>query len=247
MNIDVNFDFTTDSLNYWEDFWHRNNGLGAGASDPDIASNTLQQYHSILWSRQLPNGEIMNLSKGLGSYYLTWKNFRFGSDSITASFRYKKYKAMIDEIKTIIPNYKNFMEDFIRKSYTIGGSIIFPKRIGSINQMRGCNSQIQDRWDLTLECIRRYYINEESPLSECLLKDKKFFDLFIDFKGYIDFFFLQDCVSPDYKSILFWLGDGDFDCEPLPKTPDDYVRFLENELEFVRKRNSRIQQFVTLY
>lgn len=29
-----------------------------------------------------------------------------------------------------------------------------------------------------------------------------FFNLFIDFKGYVDFFFLQDLVSNDYKQVL---------------------------------------------
>ena len=164
-NINVEFDFTTDSVNYWDGFWERNNGLGAGGSDPDVTSKTLQEYHCLLWSRKLPNGDEMKLMKGTGSNYLTWNDFRFGSDSITASFRYNKYKTMIEDIRRFVPNYNEFMESYIRKSYTIGGSIIFPKRMGGINQSRGCNFQIKDRWDLTLECIKRFYDNEESPLS----------------------------------------------------------------------------------
>ena len=39
--IDVAFDFTTDSPGYWDGFWERNNGLGAGACDPDACSPTL--------------------------------------------------------------------------------------------------------------------------------------------------------------------------------------------------------------
>lgn len=93
---------------------------------------------------------MMDLAIGNGSDYLTWNGFRFGSDSITASFRYNKYRTMLDKIKQAVPNYSHFMEDYLRKSYTIGGSIIFPKRrYGSINQSRGCNPQIKDRWDLT--------------------------------------------------------------------------------------------------
>ncbi len=128
--INVNFDFTTDSLNFWENFWDRNNGLGAGGSDPDITSKTLQEYHCALWSRRLPNGEDMHLIKGSGSYYLTWKDFRFGSDSITASFRYNKYKTMIEKIKIVVPNYKEFMEDYIRKSYTYCWFYYFPQKNG---------------------------------------------------------------------------------------------------------------------
>lgn len=40
--IDTSFDFTTDSPGYWDGFWERNAGLGAGGSDPDNASPTLQ-------------------------------------------------------------------------------------------------------------------------------------------------------------------------------------------------------------
>ena len=59
--IDIGFDFTTDSPGYWEGFWDRNDGLGYGGSDLDSVSHTLQNYHQILWSKKLPNGEKMEL------------------------------------------------------------------------------------------------------------------------------------------------------------------------------------------
>ena len=43
--IDITFDFTTDSFDYWKDFWENNDGLGAGNCDPDSSSPTLQEYH----------------------------------------------------------------------------------------------------------------------------------------------------------------------------------------------------------
>lgn len=46
--IDVTFDFTTDSPGYWDGFWENNDGLGAGGSDPDSSSSTLQEYHRAL-------------------------------------------------------------------------------------------------------------------------------------------------------------------------------------------------------
>ena len=151
---------------------------------------------------------------------------------------------MLDKIKQAVPNYKEFMEDYLRKSYTIGGTIIFPKRrYGSINQNRGCNSHIKDRWDLTLECIRKFYLGEPSPLYDTFVNEKEFFDLFVDFKGYVDFFFLQDCVSSDYRSVNFWLGNGEFTYYPLPETVDDYFYWIEKNLEFVRNRNRRIQEY----
>jgi hypothetical protein len=240
MSIDVAYDFTRDTRNYWEDFWGNNNGLGAGRNDPDTKSITLQQYHRELWSRQLPNGEIMDLAIGSGADYLTWKGFRFGSDSITASFRYNRQRFMIEQLEKSLDDYRHYMEDFIRRSYTMGGTIIFPKRQGGINQARGTRKSISDRWDLTLECIRRYYNHEPSPLYETLQADRAFFDLFVDFRGYVDFFFLQDCVSPDYTSVIFWIGNGDFTQNPLPKTTGEYQIWIKRQLEFVERRNARI-------
>lgn len=238
--IDVDFDFTLDTPNYWDNFWKNNNGLGSGNSDPDASSKMLQHYHQILWSKTLPNGELMKLQLGSGANYLTWKGFRFGSDSIIASFRYEKYRYMLERVQQELPNYKEFMEDYLHKSYTIGGSIIFPKRRGGINQTRGCASLIRDRWDLTLECIRRYYNGESSPLYATLCHDKEFFDLFIDFKGYIDFFYLQDCVTEDYNKVIMWLDNDNFTTDPLPLTVDSYLLWIQRELDFVKKRNQRI-------
>lgn len=138
-NIDISFDFTSDTPGYWDGFWERNNGLGKGGKDPDAMSKTLQRYHQILWSRELPNGEKMELVAGCGSKYLTWKQFRFGSDSITASFRYNRYISMLQQVEEKLPNYKMYVEEYLRKMYTIGGTIIFPERMGGINQSKGFN------------------------------------------------------------------------------------------------------------
>ena len=238
--IDITFDFTTDSPNYWDGFWERNGGLGLGGSDPDISSPTLQRFHKELWSKQLPNGELMDLKIGCGSNYLTWKDFRFGSDSIIVSFRYKKYRQILNQVMEKMEDYKAFYESFLRKSYTIGGSIIFPKHPFSMNQNRGTNKFICDRWDLTLECIRRYYLGETSPLYETILADKAFYELFVDFKGYVDYFFLNDCVNEDYSKVKIWYGDANFTESGLPKNVDEYLEYINKELEFLKLRNKRI-------
>ena len=140
--IDITFDFRSDTP------------IG---EDPDKYSQTLKTYHQLLWSKALPNGEEMELSKGKGLYYLTWKDFDFGSDSIIVELRYQRNKRIIDEVGRIVGNIEAYYEDLVRRSYSIGGMIIFPKHINSMNQARGRNALISDRWDLTLECIRRYY------------------------------------------------------------------------------------------
>lgn len=241
ITIDVNFDFTTDTSGYWNDYWTKDSLLGCVNRDPDSTSKTMQLYHKLLYSKALPNGEYMDLKIGSGAKYLTWNDFRFGSDSIIVSFRYQRYRKMIEQVAASIPDYHSYMENYVHRSYTLGGEIIFPKKSGGINQSRGCNMFIKDRWDLTLECIHRFYNGEESPLYNVLQQNKDFFDLFVDFKGYVDFFYLQDCVTEDYKQVKFWLGNGEFEYFPLPKTVDEYFSWIEQELDFVAKRNARIE------
>ena len=155
--IDVNFDFTADMPHYWDGYWH-DGLLGYSRHDPDRESKTLREYHGKLWSKKLPNGREMNL-RGGSADYLMWGDFRLGSDSILASFRYKRNREFIRRVADSVPDWKGYVETFVRKSYTIGGSIIFPKMRSSINQVRGFNKYIRDRWDLTLECIRKFYLD----------------------------------------------------------------------------------------
>lgn len=239
MKIDINYSFTEDTPLFWETYW--NDKMGKIGVDPDIKSKTLRAYHKAIWSKVLPNKDIMNLEYGINKDYLVWKDFRFGSDIMITSFRYKKYQHMIDEVMDSMEDYKSYMENYTRQAYTIGGMIIFPKMNGGINQSRGCNPYIIDRFDLTLECIRRYYQNEKSPLYDVLLKNKEFFDLFIDFRGYVDFFYLQDLVDNDYSKVKFWLEDDSvFSMYPFPKTVEEYMIWINKELDFVKKRSERI-------
>lgn len=239
-SINVDFDFTTDTEGFWDGFWERNDGLGYCGNDPDSRSPMLRRYHRIMWSRELPNGQIMDLSEGYGSDYLTWNDMKFASDSITTGFRYKGNRTLIDRVASSMDDYRGWMESVIRRTYTIGGSIIFPRHRNSINQCRGTNRLIRDRWDLTMECIHRFYEGENSPLSWCLEQDRKFFDLFVNFKGYVDFFLLQDCVNKDCSEVNMWLDTEPFKDDPLPKSVDEYMHWIDCNLEFVKNRNGRI-------
>lgn len=244
--IDVNFDFTSDTPGYWDGYWDRNDGIGGcGSRDPDAYSRTLQAYQIELYSRRLPNGENMTLSAGDEPGVMTWNGIRYSSDSILASFRYKNNREQIGEVYERLDNYKTYFEDFTRRSYTIAGEIIFPRHWHSINQERGTSRYIRDRWDLTLECIRRYYRGEVSPLHDTLCKDKGFFDLFVDFRGYINYFFLNDCVSSDYDSVNIWTENFDLGEDALPVSIDEYFRFIDNEMDFLENRKARIHKYVT--
>lgn len=222
-NIDVSFDFRTDSF----------------GKDPDSSSPTLRAFHQSLWSKPLPNGQVLNLTTDNCSY-LRWNDMHFGSDSITASFRYDQN--LLNRVAQTVPSIEDYLEDYLHNAYTIGGMIIFPQHRWSINQARGCNRRIRDRWDLTLECICRFYKREPSPLDAVLQSDKVFFDAFVDFKGYIDFFLLQDCVDENYR-VKLWLNTPLFENNPIPKTAEEYCRWIDAQLDFVRMRAKKIENY----
>ena len=95
-------------------------------------------------------------------------------------------------ITELFPEEEN--EAFRTIGYTIGGMMVFPgNRIdgkATINGARGFTRKIADRFDLTLECIRRHYLNQPSPLDDTLSRYGDFFALFGNFDGYVDHFLL---------------------------------------------------------
>lgn len=139
---------------------------------------------------------------------------------------------------------KDEMEYFSNLRATIAGHAIFPaKRINNkmtINGARGVNHKIQDRFDLTLECIRRFYNEEDSPLKEVFKRYADFFHLFQDFQGYVDFFLYQDLTEEDYSKVRFWYPFDDFNTPPLPSNLEEYLSYKEKVIDFIKKRNDRI-------
>lgn len=57
----------------------------------------------------------MELTDGKSRYYLKWKDFYFGSDSILVSFRHSDKKALLDEVKEKVSDYKSFVEKYVRE------------------------------------------------------------------------------------------------------------------------------------
>lgn len=110
----------------------------------------------------------------------------------------------------------------------------------TINASRGINHKIQDRFDLTLECIRRFYSKEISPLTDTFERYHAFFELFGNFQGYTEFFLLEDLVSNNFQKINFWHPFSSFDNSPLPKDFSEYLSFKAKVEEFVANRNNRI-------
>jgi hypothetical protein len=152
---------------------------------------------------------------------------------------------MIVELAVIYITIQN--NELFETGSTIGAYIVFPyNRIGgkhTINQARGVNSLIDDRFDLTLECIRRFYLEQESPLYSTLLLYKKFFDLFSDFRGYTRFFFLNDLVDEN-GNVNFYLPFDGFKTRPTFSNVDQYLSYKARVMEFIRSRNRRIEEYI---
>ena len=230
--IDITFDFRSDT---------------PPGKDPDALSPTLRSYHKFLWTKPLPNGVLFELDDTKSNVYLYHQSeigeFFLSSDSAIHTFsRWASMAHIINQLK------QGEAEEFRRVSYSMGGMIIFPaNRIeekNTINVARGFHPLIKDRIDLTVECIRRYYKNEKSPLTAVLNRYADFFAIFGDFKGYVEFFLLQDLVTEDFSSIKFFITFEDFKTPVVPKTLDAYLSYKHLTIKFTNERNQRILESI---
>ena len=227
--LDTSFNFYSDS-----------NG-----QDPDKSSPTLRRYHKELWSKPLPSGIQFDLSNDVKDAYLYHKSeigeFYLGSDSITHSYKSQRRKKWLTDQ---IPNEVN---EVFNAGSTIGGFILFPNksimRKNTINQARGINPFIDDRFDLTLECIRLFYLDQHSPLYDTLQRYKSFFDLFENFNNYVNFFLLNDLVD-EKLNIKFYLPFDDFKSKPIFGSVEEYLIYKSNIISFVQLRNQRIINYL---
>jgi hypothetical protein len=229
-DIDVTFDFRSDT---------------PPGMDPDSHSPMLRRYHKVLWSKPLPSGAMFELNdtnphaylyhrSDLGEYFLS-------SDAVIPTFsRETRLSLIIDKIKG------EGIEIFHGLGYTIGGMMIFPgNRIGrkmTLNGARGFHPRIKDRFDLTVECIRRHYLNELSPLSVTIRRYADFFALFGDFRGFVEFFLLQDLVTADFSAVKFFMPFDHFNTSPLPGSAEAYQAYRKLALDFIKARNLRIHK-----
>lgn len=225
--IDTTFDFHSDT---------------PPGKDCDAASPTLKRYHQLLWSKPLPSGVEFTLAPE-GKAYLVHRSeagtHYLSSDAITTNLLGRAAK-VIEEL----PTHRQPR----RPRYTIGRSIIFPgdRREGkaTINGARGFHPRIADRFDLTLECIRRHYAGLRSPLSEALDRFSDFFALFVDFEKYVEFFLLQDLLDETTGNVQFFHDFDDFQGSAVPRTADRYLRYVEASEQFAHARDYRIDAYV---
>ena len=202
----------------------------------------MKQYHKSIWSRPLPIGKEFELIDTDSKAYLKFINgedeIKLSSDTIINSYTLTKRLSHLTEQYS-----KELIEDYIKLAYSVGGFLLYPSyRVNNkmtINGAKGINAKIRDRFDLTLECTRLYYLGQQSPLFDTFKRYDNFFKLFKDFAGYVDFFYLNDLLNQG-GSIKFFLDFNGFHEDGFPKNFDQYKQYMERSFEFGRLRRDRI-------
>ncbi|MGH9126967.1 MAG: DUF6994 family protein [Acidimicrobiales bacterium] len=228
--IDIKFDFRTDAT--------------GENPDPDASSPTLLRYNRLLWSKPLPSGKHFELTPRSQRPYALLHDSELGkflltSDSVLPTFTRR------DDMQAIVRQLPLADIDALNTiSHTIGGMVLWPgNQIDgkwTINQARGCIGKIADRFDLTVDCVRRHYQGDTThPLATAFGRYRDFFDLFGSFDGYIDFWLLDDLLDTNGGLKLF-LPSEDFTLPSIPRSIADYLAFCEHTIEFVIARNERI-------
>lgn len=216
----------------------------AGKGDPDRTSKVLRRAHQFLWSKPLPNGDPFDLvttRKGCYLYHESRRGtFYLSSDTVVPTFRsWIKVRSIIDQISTAE------LDQFQVLNHSMAGAMIFPgeRRRGTltINSARGMTPRIADRFDLTLEAIRRHYQGGASPLTKTLENYGDFFELFENFRGYVEHFLLDDLVDAKFQKVLLFTPFEDFGITPaLPQSVEAYSAYRDKAEIFLRARNQRI-------
>jgi hypothetical protein len=67
--------------------------------------------------------------------------------------------------------------------------------------------------------------------------------LFEDFRGYVEFFMLQDLVTDDRSAVRFFMSFDDFKTPSVPNDGDTYKEYRRLSIEFIEARNRRIGRY----
>lgn len=221
--------YSSQLYNYHQYLWNKQKDRFSGLK----SITELHIIYDYAYQLNMDNKNIALGSDSIISIYFHRKDMKeimknIG-DNIAETDEYKLFEKESKELDKYIKGiryynnkwiaWKKFIWRYLQKSNTIGGFIVFPKHDNlTVNTARGNSDKIKDRFDLTIECIRRYYENSEKSLEdnsynplfsslnkEHIQKDIEFFEMFGSFKNYVDFFCLQDWVNDKYE-VLDLLG-----------------------------------------
>ncbi len=227
-----------------------------------MASRRLYSWHELLWGRRVEGVQSFDVAIRYTYRYeleLTThdgQKMRLGSDGMINTWTSPGWASLFGFESDLVREINADVDDFYRVASTIGGYIVFPlngegQSGQTINQVRGRHRDIADRFDLTLECIRRHYRarnvgiqDSDSPLAERLHHYHSFFRLFDDFDAYVSFFLLDDLLTPsrEVRSLVSGAPLEGFGQPATPTGVEEYGRYRTNCLTFLRARNDRIRR-----
>lgn len=229
--------------------------------DPDGVHSRLRESHRLLWSKPLPGGQVLELSSRRWSDYLKVEGlpggWTVGSDNFATTHA--------NALPTLSRGLDRFTDGHLCDLCTIGGYIVFPNQLAqqlptsanlvarrwSVNQARGMEPRISDRFDLTLEAIRLFYqgtvLRTANPIGDVLEAYRWWFDLFgvgaDGFLEFADFFFLTPMLDSEGRVKSFGSLGLSFE-RALPKDDEAaYRAYIADELAFVRRRNELIEHW----
>ncbi len=237
--IDFKKKITDDIPGFWDKIWTKNNTLAHLRPDPCDDSLFLKKSIRKMFSRPLPNGQTMELEETSSGF--RWNDFRFGIDTVVPSFFSTRNRNLSKAYALSETDFRDSVSEYIRETDLLGAYTIYPVHANSLIQCIYSNNRIRGRWDFVLECVRRHYSGEDSPLYDCMRRDRLFYDLFVDFNGFIDFFYLNDFINSD-GTVKMLLQTELFEMNPVPRNWDEYKKWFGTNIELVKKRNSRMER-----
>ncbi|WP_299932147.1 hypothetical protein [uncultured Nocardioides sp.] len=228
--------------------------------DPDWYSADLRESHRVLWSKLLPSGQPLELETDRSGYLKIVSlpgRHTLGSDNFATTHA--------NALSTLSRGLDDFAEGHLCAFCTIGGYIIFPNGLAqqsstrvnqdarrwTVNQARGMDRRIADRFDLTLVAISMFYAGTVdralNPIGDVLEAYRWWFDLFGEgtdgFRNYADFFFLTPLLDVDGSVRPFGTLPLAFK-DALPASDmATYRTYVTDQLAFVRARNELIDQW----
>lgn len=213
-----------------------------GGRDSDGYSPTLAEYHSLLWSKPLPDGTLFTLVVSQAPPYRLRHESKRGAFVLSSDYFVNGPWRPGGVARGPVPRVD------LRVFSSLGAFIVIPanriNRKMTINGARGTHPAIRDRADLTLECIRRHYSGSPSPLSPVLERYADFFALFESFIGYVEFFLLQDLATDDGRHVHFHHPFTEFSArEAVPPTVAELRTYLGRLAAFTEARSRRMQAF----
>lgn len=234
------FSYADEVPGFWDEARSNNYKKGNTRTDCDARSDRLYaQMMEWLNGRTLPDGTILELTRK-GRELVTADGIRLSGDNMVTRFT-GRIPGITDALEQKLgEDWETFQQGIIRSGWRIGAEILFPRHPNSLNGMRGFSWQIMDRFDLTLDCIRKFYDGLPSPLTWVLESDRAWFDHFLNFRGFVDFFLLNDWIDSSYQ-VIDQLGTGNV----LPQTVKELEHWLFRMEELTDARCRRIEESVS--